>query len=135
MRILYVCVHNAGRSQMSEAFTNALASRAGHDIVAESAGTVGAAGLNPVVVEAMREVGISLDGHRPKVIDSEIVARADKIIGMGCGVDADACPTRFLLAEDWALDDPAGQPIEVVRRIRDEIRRRVEKLLEEATTR
>lgn len=129
MRILYVCVHNAGRSQMAEAFTNALAGGRNLDVSARSAGTVGGKDLNPMVVQAMAEAGVSLDGHYPKIIDADLVAWADKIVGMGCGVDAEACPTKFLLGEDWGLDDPAGQPIEVVRRIRDEVKNRVTAML------
>lgn len=134
VRILYVCVHNAGRSQMAEAFTNALARQKNLEVSARSAGTQGGKQLNPLVVQAMEEIGISLNGHSPKIIDSELVAWADRIIGMGCGVDAEACPTKFLLAEDWGLDDPAGQPIETVRAIRDDVRRRVEAMLSELET-
>lgn len=129
--ILYVCVHNAGRSQMAEALTNHLARQTGSPVVAESAGTVGGKTLNPVVVEAMREIGVSMDGQSPKPLTQEMADRANRVISMGCGVDAEACPAKFMLTEDWGLDDPAGQPIERVRDIRDRIRDRVEKLLEE----
>jgi arsenate reductase len=130
-RILYVCVHNAGRSQMAEAMTNHLAWQQGLDVVAESAGALGGKALNPVAVQAMEEIGVSMDGQSPKVIDQAMVARADQVISMGCGVDADACPARFVAADDWGLDDPSGQPIEKVREIRDQIKARVEKLLSE----
>lgn len=130
-RILFVCGHNAGRSQMAEAFANDIARGRGLDIVAASAGTQPAAGINPAVVEVMAEVGISMDGHHPKVMTRQMVDEADRIITMGCGVNAAACPAGFLMTEDWGLDDPAGQPVDAVRRIRDEVRARVEALLEE----
>ncbi len=133
MRVLFVCVHNSGRSQMAEAFANHLANASGLDLVAESAGTVGGSSLNPAAVQAMAEVGIDMTGQSPKVLTQEMADRADRIISMGCGVDAAACPARFLLTEDWALDDPAGQPIEKVREIREEIRDRVVELLKSAT--
>lgn len=135
MTVLFVCVHNAGRSQMAEAFLNALARERGLDVRAISAGTMGAGELNPLVVSAMEEVGISMAGHRPKLLDPATVASADRIVSMGCGVDAEACPTRFMVTEDWGLDDPAGQPMEVVRTIRDAIRHRVTELLDTISTR
>lgn len=129
-RVLYVCVHNAGRSQMAHALTNALAQERGLDVIADSAGTVGGKGLNPMAVEALAEIGISLEGHAPKLLDQETANAANTIISMGCGVDAEACPAKFLLTEDWGLDDPAGQPIEKVREIRDQIRAHVSDLLD-----
>jgi arsenate reductase len=129
--VLYVCVHNAGRSQMAEAFTNHLAAEKGLDIRGHSAGTVAGERINPVAAQVMEEVGIPLTGQFPKQITQEMANSADRVIGMGCGVDAEACPAKFLLTEDWGLDDPAGQPIEKVRGIRDQIRERVEKLLAE----
>ena len=129
--VLYVCVHNAGRSQMAEAITNHLARERELDVRAESAGTVGGKTLNPQAVEATAELGISMDGHAPKMLTSEMVSHADKIISMGCGVDAEACPVRFMLTEDWGLDDPAGQGIETVRVIRDQIVDHVNQLLDE----
>ena len=125
MTVLFVCVHNAGRSQMAEAFLRRLRP----DVAAFSAGTMGAGSLNPVVVEAMREIGVPLDGHEPKLLASEVVASADRIVSMGCGVDAEACPVRFLVTEDWGLDDPVGKGIEEVRRVRDAVRARVEELV------
>jgi len=127
--ILYVCVHNSGRSQMAEALTSHLAAVWGLPVRAESAGTIAGERINPAAAQAMAEIGIPLDRHKPKQLTQEMVDRADRIITMGCGADADACPARFLVTEDWGLDDPAGQPIEQVRRIRDEIRLRVEQLL------
>lgn len=128
MKVLYVCVHNAGRSQMAEAFTNHLAQEKGLDVVAESAGTVGGRILNPMAVEAMAELGISMEGHAPKLLTQKMVEGA-RVISMGCGVDAEACPAKFILAEDWELEDPAGQGLEAVRVIRDQIRGRVERML------
>ncbi len=129
MNVLYVCVHNAGRSQMAEAITNHLANAQSLGIQAKSAGTVGGKQLNPQAVEALSEIGISLKGHEPKFLTPEMVSEADQIISMGCGVDAEACPTKFLLTEDWELDDPAGQDIEAVRIIRDQIIQRVETMM------
>ena len=129
--VIFLCVHNAGRSQMAEAFVNHEAKARGLDIKGESAGTVGGKQLNPMAVEAMIELGISMEGQHPKLMTQEMVDGADKIISMGCGVDAAACPAKFILTEDWGLDDPAGQGIETVRVIRDQIRGHVVKLLEE----
>lgn len=124
--VLFVCVHNAGRSQMAAAFLEALGEER---VVVRSAGSAPGVEVNPTVVEAMREVGLELRGARPKALSEAAVAASDVVVTMGCG---DACPiypgTRYL---DWELEDPAGQPIEVVRRIRDEIRERVEGLLGE----
>lgn len=110
---------------MAEAFTKALA---GGRIEATSAGTIAGSGLNPMVVEAMDERGISLEGHWSKLITQEMVGRADRIYTMGCAID-EACPAVFLPSEDWGLEDPAGQPIEVVRRIRDQVESRVRAML------
>jgi arsenate reductase len=116
---------------MAEALTNHLAKNRGLPVRGESAGTVGGKGLNPMAVAAMEEIGISMDGQVPKLMTRAMADSADRIISMGCGVDADACPAVFLLTEDWGLDDPAGQPIEKVREIRDDIARRVGKMLDE----
>jgi arsenate reductase len=131
-RVLFVCVHNSGRSQMAEAFANKLGEGA---IQAQSAGTSPGDGLNPAVVEAMQEIGYDMSAHRPKPMTAEMADAADLVITMGCGVslDGDAesavCPAAFVPSEDWALDDPAGQPVEHARAIRDEIRSRVEELV------
>jgi arsenate reductase len=125
MKVLFVCVHNAGRSQMAEAFTNLLAQEQRLNVSAVSAGTHAGSSLNPMMVQAMEEIGVSMAGHAPKLLTQEMVDAADKVYSMGCGVDAEACPARFILTEDWELDDPAGKPIEEVRRIRDDIRRHV----------
>jgi arsenate reductase (thioredoxin) len=132
-RVLFVCVHNAGRSQIAEAFVNHLAAARGLDLRAESAGTVGGKELNPVAVQVMEEAGVPMTGQHPKLLTREMVESADRIVGMGCGVDAEACPTKFLMTEDWGLDDPAGQPIEKVREIRDHIRDRVLALLDRSS--
>lgn len=122
--VLFVCVHNAGRSQMAAGF---LCQLAGGSIEVLSAGSLPADRINPVAVEAMREVGIDIAAQRPKVLTDAAVQQSDVVITMGCG---DACPfypgTRY---EDWQLEDPAGQGIEAVRGIRDEIQRRIESLI------
>jgi arsenate reductase (thioredoxin) len=129
MRVLFVCVHNAGRSQIAEAYVNHFARLGALDVTAESAGTVGGKNLNPMAVKVMEEEGISMVGHEPKLLTQDQADRADKIISMGCGVDAEACPAKFLLTEDWELEDPAGQDEDSVREIRDQIKARVEQLL------
>jgi arsenate reductase len=124
--VLFVCVHNAGRSQMAAGWLQALA---GESIEVRSAGTAPAEQVNPVAVEAMREAGVDITQATPKALTVDAVQVSDVVITRGCG---DACPilpaTRYL---DWPLDDPAGQGIEAVRPIRDEIRRRVEELVAE----
>lgn len=117
---------------MAEAYVNQLARKSGLDVLAESAGTIGGKGLNPVAIRVMEEDGVSMQGQTPKLLTQELADKADRIISMGCGVDAKACPARFLLTEDWALDDPAGQPVEKVREIRDQIKARVHHLLGES---
>lgn len=126
---LFVCVHNAGRSQMAEAFVNRLAKEHNLDVRGVSAGTVAGTDINPTAREVMAELGISMDGQTPKQLTPDLIAEADEILTMGCGVDAEACPARFYVTDDWGLDDPKGRPIEDVRRIRDEIQARVERLL------
>jgi len=124
--VLFVCVHNAGRSQMAAGWVTHLA---GDTVEVRSAGSAPAETINPVAVEVMREVGIDIAGRTPKVLTTDAVQASDAVITMGCG---DTCPVfpgkRY---EDWELTDPAGQGIEVVRRVRDEIRGRVETLLAE----
>ena len=124
--VLFVCVHNAGRSQMAAGFLSALS---GGAVEVRSAGSAPAAQVNPVAVAAMAEVGVDIAAEQPKVLTSDAVQASDVVVTMGCG---DACPfypgVRY---EDWALDDPAGQGIEAVRPIRDEIRRRVAGLVSE----
>jgi len=127
--VLFVCVHNSGRSQMAEAFFNKLA---GGKAQALSAGTQPANAVNPVVVEAMREAGINIGGNKPKMLTMDMVEKAERMITMGCGAEAEAvCPASFIETEDWALEDPKGKPLEKVRKIRDEIKGRVNKLVKE----
>lgn len=124
--VLFACVHNAGRSQMAAAWLNQLADP--NKVRAVSAGTQPAERVHPVVVEAMREVGIDLSSVSPQPLTSELAAQVDLLITMGCG---DACPVvPGLRRDDWPMPDPKGQPIERVREIRDEIRARVERLLD-----
>lgn len=122
--VLFVCVHNAGRSQMAAGY---LRHFAGDRIEVRSAGSVPAEHINPIAVEAMGEDGIDITGEQPKVLTNEAVQDSDVVITMGCG---DACPffpgKRY---EDWELDDPAGQGIEAVRPIRDEIKTRIQALV------
>jgi arsenate reductase len=125
--ILFVCVHNAGRSQMAEAFADVLS---GGALRAASAGTMQSGTLNPVVVRAMAERGIDISRKRPKVVDQAMVDGADRVYTMGCAID-ESCPAVFIPSEDWGLDDPAGEPIDVVRRIRNEIEQRIRTLLGE----
>jgi arsenate reductase len=117
--ILFACVHNAGRSQMAAAFFNAVANPA--KAVALSAGTQPADRVNPVVVEAMAELGIELAGARPQKLTPELAAGVDWLITMGCGEECPVIPG--VRRVDWPLDDPAGQPLARVRDIRDEIRK------------
>lgn len=123
--VLFVCVHNAGRSQMAAGFLRALS---GGAVEVRSAGSMPADQINPAAVEAMLEVGIDIRAERPKVLTTEAVKESDVVITMGCG---DTCPIfpgkRY---EDWVLEDPAGQGVEAVRPIRDEIRDRILTLLD-----
>ncbi|MEU1706101.1 arsenate reductase ArsC [Streptomyces sp. NPDC005706] len=122
--VLFVCVHNAGRSQMGAAFLSHLA---GDRVEVRSAGSAPAGTVNPAVVEAMKEVGIDISAETPKILTTDAVRLSDVVITMGCG---DTCPVfpgkRYL---DWRLPDPAGQGVEAVRPIRDETERRVRALL------
>ena len=126
-KVLFVCVHNSGRSQMAEAFFNQLAKG---EAVATSAGTRPAAHVDRNVADAMCEVGIDIRQQRPKPLTFEMVESADRVITMGCGVD-EVCPASFIPTEDWELSDPEGKPIEEVREVRDGIKARVEKLIAE----
>jgi arsenate reductase (thioredoxin) len=124
--VLFVCVHNAGRSQMAAAYLTHLA---GDRVEVRSAGSAPADTVNPAVVQAMLEEGIDISAETPKVLTTEAVKESDVVITMGCG---DVCPVfpgkRY---EDWVLDDPAGRGVDAVRPIRDEIRRRIEALIAE----
>ena len=122
--VLFVCVHNAGRSQMAAAFLTHLA---GDKVEVRSAGSAPADSINPAVVEALKEVGIDISHEQPKVLTTSAVEQSDVVITMGCG---DACPffpgKRYL---DWVLEDPAGQGVADVRPIREQIRNLVEELI------
>ena len=124
--VLFVCIHNAGRSQMAAGYLRHLG---GDRVEVRSAGSAPAESINPAAVAAMAEEGIDITAERPKVLTTDAVQASDVVITMGCG---DTCPfypgKRY---EDWVLDDPAGQGLDAVRPIRDEIRRRVEDLLGE----
>ena len=124
--VLFVCVHNAGRSQMAAGL---LDHHAGGRVVVRSAGSAPAAEINPAVVDAMREIGIDISKEYPKPLSDEAVQASDVVITMGCG---DACPIypgkRY---EDWEFEDPAGKTLDQVRPIRDEIDRRIQALLSE----
>jgi arsenate reductase len=124
--VLFVCIHNAGRSQMAAGYLRHLA---GDRVEVRSAGSAPGAEVNPVAVEVMREEGIDLTAAAPRRLTTEAVGVSDVVITMGCG---DACPyvpgKRY---EDWTVDDPAGQDLATVRRIRDDIRARVERLVAE----
>jgi arsenate reductase len=124
--VLFMCVHNAGRSQMALGFLRHLA---GDRVVGWSGGSEPGTEVNPAAVAAMRERGIDISAEHPKRWTDEAVRAADVVVSMGCG---DACPVRpGTRYEDWILDDPAGMSVEDVRPVRDEIERRVRRLLEE----
>jgi arsenate reductase len=124
--VLFLCVHNAGRSQMAAGFVRQLS---GGAVEVRSAGSLPADQVNPAAVAAMDELGIDISDQQPKVLTPDAVEASDVVVTMGCG---DVCPvfpgTRY---EDWVLEDPAGKDVAAVRPIRDEIRRRVERLLAE----
>lgn len=121
--ILFVCVENAGRSQMAQAFAKKYGIKSG------SAGTIPSSKINPVVVEAMKEKGIDISKNKPRMLTTEMILKASLVVTMGCSVE-EACPKPILAQMqkklvDWNLEDPKGKPIEQVRKIRDEIERRV----------
>jgi arsenate reductase (thioredoxin) len=126
-KVLFVCVHNSGRSQMAEAFFNQLTKG---KAVTVSAGTQPAAQVNSTVVKVMREVSIEIGEQKPKLLTLGILESADRVITMGCNV-AEVCPASFVPTEDWELDDPEGKSIEEVRQIRDQIKARVKALYKE----
>jgi arsenate reductase len=124
--VLFVCIHNAGRSQMAAGFLRDLA---GDAMEVRSAGSAPGAQVNPAAVEAMAEVGVDISGQSPKLLTAEAVESADVVITMGCG---DACPVfPGISYRDWELPDPAGKGIEAVRKIRDTIKTRVQDLIAE----
>jgi arsenate reductase (thioredoxin) len=122
-RVVFACLHNAGRSQMAAALFNRYARGR---VWADSAGTRPAARVHPEVVAVMRELGIDLEGSKPQLLTTELAAGAVRVITMGC---AEECPVVSAPMEDWGLPDPAGQPLEAVREIRDDIDHRVRELL------
>jgi protein-tyrosine-phosphatase len=126
-KVLFVCVHNSGRSQMAEALLN---HHAAGKFRAFSAGTHPASHTDRTVIEAMSEIGIDVSSQRPKALTPEMVEEADRVVTMGCGVEG-VCPATFVPTEDWQLEDPEGKPIEKVREIRGEIEGRVKELIEE----
>ena len=127
--VLFLCVHNAGRSQMAAGFLSALA---GDRVEVRSAGSAPADQVNPAAVEAMREVGIDIAAQQPKVLTTDAVEASDVVITMGCGDTCPVFPGKTYL--DWDLEDPAGRGVAAVRPIRDEIRRRVQDLIDSLPT-
>ena len=123
--VLFICVHNSGRSQIAEAFFNQMARGIARAI---SAGSQPADKVNPTVVKAMREAGIDISRNKPKLLTHEMMERVDKAITMGC---ENSCPLTTVETDDWALEDPKDKPIEQVRKIRDEIKERVKRLIEQ----
>jgi len=127
-RVLFVCVENAGRSQMAEAFADHYGKG---KLIAQSAGVKLADRVNPVVVEAMKEKGIDISNNKPKLLTVKMIEEADLVISMGCSVEK-FCPAPLLKnVIDWQLEDPKNKPIEVVRKIRDQIETKVQKLIAE----
>jgi arsenate reductase (thioredoxin) len=124
-KVLFVCVHNSGRSQMAETIFNQLA---GEKATASSAGTQPSTKIDPTVVQVMREAGLDINLHQPKLLTLDMMDNADKVISMGCGVE-ETCPAGLVPMEDWGIEDPAGKPVEKVREIRDIIRGKVETLI------
>ena len=127
-KILFVCVHNSGRSQMAEAFFNEYSDV--DEATTSSAGTLPTTHINPNAIKVMDEVGINISPKLPKMLTMEMMECADKVITMGCGVE-NVCPATFIATEDWELEDPEGKPLEVVRHIRNKIKARVLQLIEE----
>jgi arsenate reductase len=129
-KVLFVCVHNSGRSQMAEAFFNHFA---GVKASASSAGTQPASEINPTVAQVMRETGIDISRQKPKMLTLEMMENADRVITMGCGVE-DTCPAGVVPMEDWGIEDPEGKTVDEVRKIRDIIRIKVATLIKELDT-
>ena len=127
--VLFVCVHNAGRSQIAEAFFNQLAKGKAKAL---STGISPTDVIDSVVIEVMREVGIDTSANKPKALIFELVKSVDKVVTMGCGVE-EICSTAFIETENWELEDPRGKPLERAREIRDKIKTKVIKILEEIT--
>lgn len=125
-KVLFVCVENACRSQMAEAFFNRFASG---KAVAISAGTKPSSQVNPKAVQVMKEIGIDMSKQKPKLLTSELMKEVDKIVLMGCGVDV--CPAPYVKAEEWSIEDPSGEPLAKYREVRDIIKGKVEELIRE----
>jgi arsenate reductase (thioredoxin) len=126
-KVLFVCVHNSGRSQMAEAFFNQLG---GLKVIAFSAGTQPADQIDPIAAYVMREAGLDISRQTPKMLTMEMMENADRVISMGCGIQ-ESCPAGLVPMEDWGIEDPAGKPVRKVREIRDIIRKKVETLIKE----
>jgi arsenate reductase len=126
-KVLFVCVHNSGRSQMAEAFFNRLG---GKKVSAASAGTMPASQIDPVVSAVMLEAGLDISSQTPKMLTLDMMKNADRVISMGCGVE-ETCPAGIVPMEDWGIEDPAGKSVAKVKEIRDIIRGNVEKLIKE----
>lgn len=126
--VLFVCIGNAGRSQMAEAFFNQLAEGKARAI---SAGTQPADDIDSQVVEVMREVGLDIGMNKPKALTLKMLEQADRVVTMGCGAEG-VCPASFVETEDWQLEDPKGKALDEVRRIRDEIEAKVVEILKRA---
>ncbi len=129
-QVLFVCIHNSGRSQMAEAIFNHEAQASGSPWRAISAGMYSGGVLNPLAMDALGEIGVSVAGLKPKQIAPEMLEAASHVVGMGCGVDGSSCPVPFSIDEDWGLDDANEQPMEKIREIRDAIRQKVRVFLE-----
>jgi len=124
--VLFICVHNSGRSQMAEAYFNKYAAG---KAMAYSAGSSPSETVNPVVVQAMLEEGMNISGNKPKALTVDMLDKADRVISMGCGVE-ESCPATIVETEDWELEDPKGKSLEQVRNIRNEIKLKVIELKE-----
>jgi arsenate reductase len=129
-KVLFVCVHNSGRSQMAEAIFNQLAAE---KATSSSAGTQPSTTINPTVVQVMREAGLDISPSQPKQLTLEMMDNADRVITMGCGVE-ESCPAAIVPMEDWGIEDPEAKPVEKVREIREIIRKKVEALIQELNT-
>ncbi|MGQ9788531.1 MAG: arsenate reductase ArsC [Candidatus Hadarchaeaceae archaeon] len=125
-KVLFVCVENSARSQMAEAFFNRMARKAR----AESAGTKPSATVNPMAVKVMNEVGIDISRAKPKGLTLEMLKAADRVVTLGC-VSGELCPANLVSTEDWGIEDPAGKSIEKFREVRDQIREKVEQMVDE----
>lgn len=134
-RVLFVCVHNSGRSRMAEALFNRIAEERGVDARAESAGTEPADRTNPKVAQVMSEIGLDTSASKPRRLTDEMVAAADEIVGMGCTMDSNQCPS-ILMEEvvDWGLPDPSVMEVDAIRDLRKTIRQKVESLLTDIDT-